>query len=327
MTRGGVSTSTSQAGWGTDVRRWLRPSYLWRRLRHNFWQKILALLAAISLWAVTTADRRANVEQGFDVPITVRDTTGGAERRAVSNLTPDTVRVTLSGRPERLRELRGANIEAVVDVTGLPEGGFNRPLTISVPAGTTLSRKSPERVQGFVDQQLSRTMPVVVSVATPPEDSMPRYTVTPTEVMVSGPSRVMATVSRLVVSPVALGAGDEREVPLLALDAAGQPVDSLKLTPATVTLRRVDSGEFPVKSLRVVLNEPPAGLSVTSASVQPGSVRVVADPELLGRLREVEGKVAYRVGTFNAPVTLQLPAGAQALEQVTVNLTVQRTQP
>lgn len=319
--------SSSQLGWGTDLRRWLRPSYLWRRLRHNFWQKLLALLAALSLWAVTTADRRANVEQGFDVPITVRDTTGGVERRAVSNLTPDTVRVTLSGRPERLRELRGANIEAVVDVTGLPEGGFNRPLTVSVPSGTVLSRKSPERVQGFVDRQLSRTMPVVISVATPPEDSMPRYLVSPTEVNVSGPSQVMSTVSRVVVSPVALTAGDERELPLLVLDSAGQPVNSMTVTPSTVTLRRVDSGEFPVKAVRVVLNDPPEGLTVTAVSVQPSAVRVVADPELLSRLREVEGRVTYRAGTFNAPVTLELPAGAQALEQVTVNLTVQRSVP
>ncbi|WP_135230040.1 YbbR-like domain-containing protein [Deinococcus fonticola] len=316
--------STSPAGWGTDARRWLRPAYLWRRLRHNFWQKLLSLLVAVSLWAVTTADRRANVEQGYDVPITVRDSTGGAASRAVSNLTPDTVRVTLSGRPERLRELRGANIEAVLDVTGVPEGGFNRPLTVSVPSGTTLARKSPERVQGFVDTQLSRTMPVIVAVATPPEDSLPRYTVSPSQVTVSGPSQVMSSVSRLVVSPVSLGAGEAREVPLLALTTAGQPVANLNVTPTTVTLRRIDSGAFPVKAVRVVLNDPPEGLIVTASSVQPSGVRVVAAPELLGRLQEVAGRVAYRPGTYTAPVTLNLPAGAQALENVSVSLTVQR---
>lgn len=319
--------SLSAPNWQTDLRQWLRPRYVWRRLRHNFWPKLLSLLLAVVLWSVTTADRRANVEQGFDVPITVRDTTGGSERRAISNLNPPTVRVTLSGRPERLRELRGANVEAVVDVTGLPEGGFNRPVVVSPPSGTTLLRKSPDRVQGFVDTQLSRTVPVVVSVATPPEDSLPRYTVSPTEAIVSGPSQVMSTVSRLVASPVVLAAGDEREVPLLALDSQGNPVENVKVNPASVTMRRVDNGAFPVKTLRVVLNAPPASLNVVSSSIQPSSVRVVGSPELLGRLREVPGVVAYRAGTYSAPVRLVLPAGAQALENVTVDLNVMGVAP
>lgn len=314
---------SSSNEWRNAALRWLRPAYGWRRLRHNIWPKLAALLIAVVLWFVTTADRRANVEQGFDVPITVRDTTGGNERRAVSNLNPDSLRVTLSGRPERLRELRGTNIEAVIDVTGLPEGGFNRPVTITVPSNTTLIRKTPERVQGFVDTQLSRTLPVLVSVATPPENSLPRYTVTPTEATISGASRVIATVSRLVLSPVALAAGDEREVRLLALDSQGMPVENIQVKPASVTLRRLDSGDVPVKALRVVLGEPPKTLSVTSLSVQPSTVRVVAAPELLARLREVNGTIDYRAGTYTTPVKLRLPAGAQALEEVNVRLTVE----
>ncbi|MDB5044622.1 MAG: hypothetical protein JWQ08_672, partial [Deinococcus sp.] len=62
-------------------------------------------------------------------------------------------------------------------------------------------------------------------------------------------------------------------------------------------------------------------------SVQPSTVRVVAAPELLGRLREAAGTVAYRVGTYTAPVTLRIPAGAQALEDVSVRLTVERVAP
>ena len=313
----------SSPGWPGDTARWLRPAYTWRRLRHNIWPKLLALAVAIGLWFLTTADRRANVEQGFDVPITVRDTTGGNERRAISNLNPDTLRVTLSGRPERLRELRGTNIEAVVDVTGVPEGGFNRPVTVTVPSNTTLVRKTPERVQGFVDTQLSRTLPITVTVANPPENSLPRYSVTPTEATVTGPSRVMTGVSRLVVSPISLGAGDETEVRLLVLNATGAPVDNVSISPVTVTLRRLDSGDVPMKTLRVVLTEPPKNLKVTASSVQPSSVRVVAAPELLSRLREVSGTVDYHSGTYTAPVKLNPPAGVQALEEVNVRLSVQ----
>ncbi|MFD1731338.1 hypothetical protein ACFSC4_10110 [Deinococcus malanensis] len=99
------------------------------------------------------------------------------------------------------------------------------------------------------------------------------------------------------------------------------------MQPSTVTVRRLDTGDLPVKSLPVMLDPPPAGLKVTSSSVQPSNVRLVAAPELLSRLREVAGSVTYRPGTYTAPVTLRLPAGAQALEEVTVRLTVVTARP
>ncbi len=306
-------------------RRWLEPRYALGRSVHNLGLKVLAVAVAITLWFVATADRRANVEQGYDVPVTVRDTTGGRGEgtRATSDLNPSTVRVTLSGRPERLRELRAGNIEAIVDVTGAPEGSFTRPVTVAAPNGTTVSRKSPDTVQGFVDTQLTRTLPVTLSVITPPEASLPRYTVMPAEARVTGPGRVIVRVSRLVSSPNNLAAASEREVPLIALDEAGQPIDGVQTNPATVTVRRLDTGELPIKTLRVTLNDPPANLKVTARSIQPSSVRVVASPDLLGRLREISGTVAYRPGSYSAPVRLDLPAGAQALENVTVSLTVE----
>nr|WP_221269906.1 CdaR family protein [Deinococcus budaensis] len=307
------------------MRRLTDPRYLGRRLGHNLPAKLLALAVSLTLWFVSTTDRRANVEQGFDVPVTVSDTTGerGTGTRAVRDLTPSTIRVFLSGRPERLRELRGDAIEAVVDVTGVPEGSFTRPVTVQAPTGTTLERQTPERVQGFVDTLVTRTLPVTLSVAAPPETSVPRYSVSPAEATVSGPGRVAATVRRVVNSPVSLAPGEEREAPLVALDAAGQPVEGVTTAPATVTVRRLDTGELPIKAVRVVLNDPPPGLRVTALSVQPASVRLVAAPELLALLREVPGTVPYREGTYTAPVTLRVPAGAQALEEVSVRLTVE----
>ena len=308
-----------------QLRRWLDPRYAWTRGTHNLGLKMLALGVSLTLWVVATTDRRANVEQGFNVPVSVRDTTGsGEEKRATSDLSPASVRVTLWGSPDRLRELQPENIEAVVDVTGVPEGSFTQPVTVTAPSGTEVRRQTPARVQGFLDTQVTRTLPVTLSVASPPEASVPRYVVSPAEAQVSGPGRVVSTVTRVVTSPAALSAGAEREVPLVALDGAGLPVGGVKATPSTVTVRRLDTGELPVKTVRVVLSEPPATLRVTSVSVQPSTVRVVAAPELLGRLREVGGTVTYRAGTYTAAVNLSIPAGAQALETVSVRLTVER---
>lgn len=325
MSGGAGGPLEERAAW----RRWLEPRYAWRRGTHNLGPKLLAVVVAVTLWFVATADRRANVEQGYDVPVTVRDTTGGRGEgtRATSDLNPATVRVTLTGRPERLRELRPGNIEAIVDVTGAPEGSFTRPVVVSAPSATQVSRKSPDTVQGFVDTQLTRTLPVVLSVVTPPEASLPRYTVTPAEARITGPGRVIIRVKKLVTSPGSLGAASELEVPLIALNEEGQPVEGVVSNPATVTVRRLDTGELPIKTLPVTLNAPPAGLKVTARSLQPSTVRVVAAPDLLARLREISGTVEYRPGIYSAPVRLDLPAGAQALESVSVSLSVEAVAP
>lgn len=307
--------------------RWLSPAYGWRRLRHNLGPKLLSLGAAVALWLLSTGDQRAQVQQSYDVPITVRDTTGAAstnERRAVSDLNPETVRVTLTGRPERLNELRASNIEALLDVTGVPEGSFNRPVQIVAPSNTVLSKQTPERVQGFVDSALSRTLTVTLGVAAPAEDSLPRFEVKPGEVQATAPSRVLNQVTRVVTSPLSLAPGEKREAPLIALDSQGRVVEQVTLRPASVSVQRLDTGTLPVKALPVVLGSPPAGLRVVSQTLQPRTVRVVAAPELLGRLREVSGQVDYRVGSSTVPVTLRLPAGVQALEAVNVSLVVER---
>ncbi len=309
--------------WGQVLRRWVDPRYARERTLHNIGPKLLALAVALALWSLSTADRRANVEQRYDVPVTVVDSTGGRGTRATSALTPESVRVTLSGRPDRLRQLSGRSIEALVDVTGAPEGSFTRNVRVIAPTGTRVLRLEPERVQGFVDTELTRTLPVLLSVAAPSESSLPRFQVSPTQVQVSGPARVVTTVRRVVNTPVVLASGATAEVPLIALDAQNEPVEGVMTMPATATVSRLDSGEVPVKTVTVVLSPPPANLRVTSASVQPSGVRLVADPELLARLREVTGSVEYRVGTYTAPVRLQVPAGAQALENVTVRLTVE----
>lgn len=309
------------------LRRWLNPAYAWRRLLHNVGPKLLSLAVASVLWFISTADQRAQVQQSYDVPITRRDNTGGDEKRTVSGLNPETVRVTLNGRPERLRELRPASIEAVLDVTGVPEGSFNRPVTVTPPPNTTLSKQTPERVQGFVDTELTRTVPVTVGVAAPDEDSLPRYEVLPDNVQISAPNRVLNNVAQVVTSPVSLAPGEEGETPLIPLNAAGQPVDEVRLNPASVTVRRLDTGRLPVKALPVTLDDPPPGLRVTGVSLQPRTVRVVAAPELLARLREVSGVVDYQPGTSTVAVRLRLPAGAQALEPVSVSLTVEKVPP
>jgi hypothetical protein len=93
------------------------------------------------------------------------------------------------------------------------------------------------------------------------------------------------------------------EVPLVALDSAGLPVTGVTMRPSTVTVRRVDTGELPVKTLRVTLNDPPATLQVTAVSVQPGTVRVVVRPLLFESLACLDTRAAYALQATAMPCT------------------------
>ncbi len=219
--------------------------HLWRRLTHDWAAKLLSLVAAFLLWFYASADRRAIVQQTFDVPVTVRDNTGAAagEERAVSGLTPSTVKVTLEGRPQRLNELRGDRIEAVADVTNLPEGSFNVAVTVTAPENTAAVRLSPDRVQGLIDAVQTRTLLITVLSPAPDGTAMPRYRLRPAEVRVSGPSRAVNRVQQVIYAPVPLHPTESESVSLLALGEGGQPVPDITLAPASVILTRVDSGQ------------------------------------------------------------------------------------
>ena len=165
--------------------------YWWSRLLHNLPQKFLALLLAFVLWFVATENRRANIEQSYDVALDVRDTTGGQEKRAISGLNPASVRVTLSGSRQRLGALNASDIGAYVDVTDLPDGEFSRTVRVIGPDGTRSLKVVPTVAQGRIDAELSRSQPMLLSVTAPPSDSVPRYVLSPRQVTVSGASQLV----------------------------------------------------------------------------------------------------------------------------------------
>lgn len=233
---------------------------LWRSLTHDWAAKLMALLAACVLWFFASEDRRTIIQQTFDVPVTVRDNTGesAGEKRAVSGLSPGTVKVTLSGRPPRLRELRGEQIEAVTDITNLSEGSFNTAVTVTAPDGTEVVQVTPERVQGLVDTVQTLSLPVTVTAFAANAEDAARYEVQPAKVTVSGPSRSVNEVAQVIYAPVSLEVGQSRAVHLLALNSDGQPVPDITLNPPSVTLTRlatVSVREIPESAASAVATE------------------------------------------------------------------------
>lgn len=319
-----LPADSAPSGPNPRLRAWRLLRYWVLQLRHNFPQKLLALLVATLCWYFATEDRRATIQQRYEVSLSVRDNTHSAEKRAVSGLSPERVQVTLSGTRQRLASVNASDIEAYVDVTDQPEGTFSRSIRIDGPDSTRSIKVSPESAQGQIDAQKSHPFAVQVSVLdtpnSPEQISVPIYTASPKQVTATGPSRLVSSVAHVVTVPVALRAGETRSAKVLALDLSGSAVE-VALNPSSVMVSRTDSASLPVHRLPVQLSSPPAGLKVTARRIEPPTVRVVGP--LPSGLSSVRLQVPYHVGQYSVQPEIPLPAGLHRLDKVTVSLTVE----
>ena len=198
------------------------------RLWHNFPQKLGALVAAIVLWFAATADRRVTIQRSLEVPLIVR---GAGAERVVSDL-PKTIRVTLEGNRTRLEGLPSSVIEASVDVNSLPDGFFNRPVTVTPPSGLTLVRLEPARASGTLNAVVREKTEVRAALLETSGAPPLRIKVNPGEVTVIGTrpqvdrvAYALALGSRQVAPNKAL------EVRLTPMDNQGKPVEGVRLEP------------------------------------------------------------------------------------------------
>lgn len=305
-------------------RSWL--AYVTRRTLHNLPQKLAAFGVAVALWLGATADRREIVERSFTTQLQIVDdtpTSPGSERRSVT-VPNRTVRVTLSGPNAALRSLDPASIDSTINVTNAGEGDFQASIRVRPPDDLRVVRFSPTVASGFIDTTITRTLPVRLSVTTPPERALPTYTVTPNAVQVTGAQRIVESVANVYTVPLGLSRGTTIEARLVALDAGGRPVTNVRLNPATVSVTRTDESDLPIKTVGVTLAEPPPEFEVVSAEVDPPRVRVLAADATLARIDRVVARVQYREGQYVARANLSLPAGARSLDTVTVTLDVRR---
>lgn len=302
-----------------DQRRAVRPRELL--------PKLLALLAAFCMWFYASADRRAITERTYDVPVAVRDetVTSGEETRTYSGISPETIKVTLSGKPGRLAEISPERIEAVVSITSLPEGSFNQAVNVDAPSGVSLVSVEPERVQGSIDRVESKDIRVTVALPFEADRALaPLVRAEPSEVRVAGPSRLVKTIAQVAHPPVALAEGGRVSVALHALDEDGLPVTGVVLDPDRVELTREKNGNAVLKSVPVRLADLPPSLRLVSAEFSPPSVRLVGSAEALDKVGQIAAEIDLAPGKAQGTARLRLPLGVVALDGVSATVEVEQ---
>jgi YbbR domain-containing protein len=201
----------------------------------------------------------------------------------------------------------------------------------SLATGITALDFSPAQVTVNLDLLDQNTVPVIVDRGTvPPGLELGTPTLSVDEVTARGPRSRVSQVVRAVarVSIDASGIDFNDPVHLIPVDAAGQPVSSVDLSPDVVDVHITVSTKETSKTVPVrpqVTGNPVAGYQVGVVSATPEVLTLQGAPEALSKVTSVatepisvEGLSANR--TFS--VAAVLPAGVHLLEDQPARVSV-----
>jgi len=227
-----------------------------------------------------------------------------------------------------------ASFRATVDLSGVDPKGGPVSLTVRVTAvdpRVQVLDYQPRRIVVTLDRVSHKTVPVRAVLGTLPAGlTVGNPIIDQATSVVTGPEsllgKVTETQARVTIDPS--GIDINRMIDLVAVDAGGNPVIPIDVTPASVLIRVpvfTDRRTRTVPVSPVIIGTPAAGFEVASVTVDPIVVQVEGDANDLAGLDRAD-TVAVSVTGLSADLTtsvaLQLPSGLQALGPGTVSVTV-----
>ncbi len=312
-----------------------------RWLLTNLPLALLAMLLAVLTW-VTAAEEADPINTDRFLQVIPVEMNGLAEGMVIVGEVDAWTQVTIRAPESVWDGLSADDFSASIDLTGLGVGTYHVPINVTISEERSPSELvliEPQTVAVELQRRTARTVPVNVQVKGEPALAYSAQTtvVTPTAVTISGPGTY---VSRVVETSVETSVQDaetdvEEVLALQPLDADGQVVPYVKVTPAVAHVRvpieiKEDFRTLTVKPVREGLIA--YGYTITGFSVYPESVTVSGAPEIIAALPgfietqpiSVEGAQDDVVAhpPFNVPTDVALLPG----QQVTVTYHVEAIQ-
>ncbi|WP_376789231.1 YbbR-like domain-containing protein [Thermoflexus sp.] len=288
-------------------------------MRENLGLALLAFGLAFALWAAAVWEENPPVERTLtDLPLAFH---GLGSDQVVFEASAERIRLRLRAPRAIEGSLSPQDVEAFVDVQGLGEGTYERPVQIQIrQRGIQILSVDPPRVRFRLEHVESREVPVSIQILGQPAIGYQAGIPLPalSKVQVRGPR------SRVAVAAMAVGRiqidgvrqSVETQIRLAAVDPQGELLPELKVEPEQITVTvpvepRLGFRELPV---RVALQGRPArGYQLTEISVDPPTVTLTGDPrrlEAIGSFISTEPiDLSEARGELIAEVPLVLPAG------------------
>jgi YbbR domain-containing protein len=250
----------------------------------------------------------------------------------VLSITPETVRVSLAGRRNRVSQVDADHLRVRASLHNKEPGKHNVLVEIStgtLPRGVEVADPSTHSVHVTLDRTVQQKRAVkIVQRGLPASGFQPvSRQARPNEATVTGPQTVVSGVATVVaeVDISTFQETDERRCLLEARDARNMPVAGVEIDPpwtdVEIVVERVNTRTLPVWLGEMAL---PAGRTVQSIDVSPQVVTVTGTPELLATLQHVRTElVRFTESTTDVRAKLDLPEGLKAVGDDSVRVTVQ----
>ena len=309
---------------------------------HNIGFKLLSLLMAILMWnyviTTDTSITRAKTLYGITGYITGQATLTNARYallsdpgEALSNLT-----VTVEAAQADYARVSPDNVQVVLDLSSVRSAGTQEgPLRASSSYGR-VTAITPESLTLTFEALDSRTIAVNPVIDAENDDYWYNITRTnPAMLTVSGAASVVRNIASARVSVDASGLESSTTIalPYTLLDTSGEEVPQAMLNLATSSIS-ITMDVYPCRDIavskeidNVVTGQPASGYFVQAVSLQPETISVAAERELLDSLTELVIEPVSVEGasqSFSARASLsRLPDFKNvSSEQVYVNVTI-----
>jgi YbbR domain-containing protein len=277
--------------------------------KRNSWVvRIMSVIIASILWIYVMNEQNPITTKSFTVPLT---TANLADNMLVKDL-PDNVIVKISGTRSQIAALHMSDIRAYIDFTDAPKGRNTYNVMATSKSGEIVEI-TPSLLQLELDTQVTREMKLEARIVGVPHSgvTVSRMDMNPTEVTISGAEERLKQVAKVVVM-VDISNHDknfETDATAVAVDQAGREMYDVKVSPAkvstTVTIvRQLGTNDFPIKA--ELSGKLPAGLALAGTRITPATVRLTADPKVLGQLKEIK-TAPIMLNNLTSSVELNMP--------------------
>ncbi len=309
-----------------------------RFLENDTILKILSIVVALVLWVgVMSTNAQAMVDRHFG-PIPLEYQPPSKSNLTVMSLNPNTVTVELRGPANTIKSANPHSIAAFVDMQGVTHSGtYTLPVRVSVSTGTSFANVYPSKVTVVVDRMGSRHIGITLNPtgSTAPGYELKSLTSSDHTATLSGPTSDLNKV-RKVVARVPLGgrnASFQEQVVLLPLNANGDTVRRVQVSPAMVSAQAAIKKRPPQKTVGVVAKlkgHPASGYSVTNIVVHPATVTVSGTQSAIkpvSVIYTVPINVSGDTHSVSSAVPLVFPSGVKGVKQqdVSVSVTIRKT--
>lgn len=310
-------------------------------IRQNLKYKLLALLLALIIWVYADAGQNRNtVRQLPDVTVQLRNLEPGH----LAMCQPDSIKIMLKGTRSNLDAVSNESdlVTAYVDLEGRTAGQYNLPVRISLPngLGSLVSKTAaPGKVLVLLEDKTSRLFRIDVEMLskTPEGYQFSVPVLSSDKAVVSGPSRLVSSVRRLVVplDPGDSGSSIEGDFAVMALSTRGRSVQGVGIDPGKVHLS-MKLLEAPATRTAYIVpditGQPPYPCRVAGIEVDPQTIVISGKSGIVSGISTIKTRpvsLSRRTKTFAESTEVMIPGGVKtdgpALVKVTVRIEAPNT--